>query len=288
MEKLDDKSVIGIDLGGTKILAGVVKNRNILARYKNLVPVSENKEDVIEALFEVIDNVNTEDISGIGIGVPSVVDIEKGIVYDVQNIPSWKEVYLKDILEERYKLPVFINNDANCFAAGEKHFGKGKNFKDFIALIVGTGIAAGIIINNKLYNGSNCGAGEFGMIPYLDSHFEYYCSGQFFNNVHSINGELLYQKVQNGDPKAFKIFQEFGAHLGNAINAILYALDPEVIIIGGSVSKAYPYFKKTMWNNIQKLAYRTVVERLKIEISDNPDIALLGAASLYFDAKTYS
>ena len=126
--------------------------------------------------MSTIEEVFDSAVSGIGVGVPSIVDVEKGIVYDVQNIPSWKEVHLKQLLEERFQVPVFINNDANCFAIGEKHFGKGKDHENMIGLIVGTGMAGGIIIKNQLYNGYNCGSGEFGMIPYLEHNYEYYSS----------------------------------------------------------------------------------------------------------------
>jgi len=78
-----------------------------------------DEQSVLESIYDLIDRFTDEEINGIGIGVPSVVDPVKGIVYDVQNIPSWKEVHLKEILEEKYKLPVYVNNDANCFAAGE-------------------------------------------------------------------------------------------------------------------------------------------------------------------------
>ena len=122
----------------------------------------------------------SDHIKAIGIGVPSVVDTHTGIVYDVQNIPSWKEVAIAQKMQELYKLPVLVNNDANCFALGEYHFGKGKGTKSMVGVTIGTGIGAGIIINGKLYCGPNCGAGEFGMIGYLDKVVEYYASGQFF------------------------------------------------------------------------------------------------------------
>jgi len=285
MKGMGDINVIGVDLGGTKILAGKVRDGKMTASHKTLVPGTGSENEVLDALFDAIDEVIDEDISGIGVGVPSVVNIEKGIVYDVQNIPSWKEVHLKDILEHRYGVSVNINNDANCFAAGEKHFGQGRNFESFAAVINGTGMAAGIVIHNRLYNGLNCGAGEFGTMPYLDHNFEYYCSGQFFNNVHHVNGETVFQRAEEGDEKALAMFEELGRHFGHAINSILYAIDPEAIILGGSVSKAFTYFEKSMWKSIEKLAYRSVVENLTIKLSSNPDIAVLGAAALYFDAK---
>ena len=216
--------------------------------------------------------------------MPSVVDVEKGIVYDVQNIPSWKEVHLKQVLEERFMVPVYLNNDANCFAVGEKYFGKGKDYDNLIGLIVGTGMAGGIIIQNRLYNGYNCGSGEFGMMPYLDHNYEYYCSGQFFAKQHGTTGEKLFQEAMKGEVQALKLFDEFGFHFGNAVTAILYALDPEIIILGGSVSKAYVFYKNAFWKRLQDFAYSPTIGRLTIEVSENPNIPVLGAAALYYNA----
>lgn len=276
--------VIGVDLGGTKVLASKIDQQAVLQSHKTQVPKGGSETAVLEAIYQVIDPLLNDQIAGIGIGVPSVVDVEKGIVYDVQNIPSWKEVPLKMILEKRYSVPVFLNNDANCFAIGEQYFGEGRNYKNFVALIVGTGIAGGLVLHNKLYNGFNAGAGEFGMLPYLDQHLEYYCSGQFFQNVHQTEGPLVYEKAVAGDTTALAMFSELGHHLGHAIKAILYTLDPEVIILGGSVAKAYPFFEKSLWKSVHTLAYSSVVKRLKIKQSTNPEIAVLGAAALCYDA----
>ncbi len=278
-------SVIGVDLGGTKILACNIKNGKIINSHQVGVPKNGTQVDVLSALYECIDKVIDESTIGIGIGVPSVVDIKLGIVYDVQNIVSWKKVYLKDLLFERYQIEVFVNNDANCFAIGEKYFGEGKNYQNIAAVITGTGMAAGLVINDKLYNGFNCGAGEFGMIPYLDHNYEYYASGQFFENIHRTNGQDVYQAAKKNDKKAINIFREYGNHLGNALNAILYSIDPEVIILGGSVSKGFEFYKSSMWETIHTLAYSTISENITIRVSANPKIAVLGAAALYFDSK---
>ncbi len=274
------QKVIGVDLGGTKVLAGTVDSDQLIETRLQLVPKGGSVDMVMDALYRVIDPIFGEDTSGIGIGVPSVVDVEKGIVYDVQNIPSWESVPLGDLLKSRYGVPVHINNDANCFALGERYFGQGKKFSDFIGLIIGTGIAAGIVIDNKLYNGHNCGAGEFGMIPYLQHNYEYYSSGQFFQNEYGISAKETTMKANKGDTVSLDILAEFGRHLGNAIVAILYALDPPLIILGGSVSQAHPYFQRSMWEQIRKIAYRSIPENLSILCSNQPDIAVLGAAAL--------
>lgn len=277
--------LIGVDLGGTKVLAARIAEKNIEQSAKTLITAQGTAQQVIEEVITTVTRVIDLGVVGIGIGVPSVVDVEKGIVYDVQNIPSWKEVPLKAILEDHFQLPVFINNDANCFALGEKHFGKGRQYAHMIGLIVGTGMAAGIIIDHRLYPGRNCGAGEFGMFPYLDHNIEYYACGQFFQNVHRIEGHKAYERAQNGNPQAISMFEEMGRHLGNGIINILYALDPEIIILGGSVSRAFDFFQAAMWKQINTFAYRSVLSNLRIEISQQPDIAVLGAAALWYDTE---
>ncbi len=281
---MSEQKIIGVDLGGTKVLAARICDQHIEEKEKMLISSQGSQEQVIDEIVSTITRILDSKVAGIGIGVPSVVDVSNGIVYDVQNIPSWKEVPLKTILENRLRLPVFVNNDANCFALGEKHFGKGRSYTNMIGLIVGTGMAAGIIIDNKLYNGRNCGAGEFGMIPYLDQFIEYYAAGQFFQNVHHTDGLEAYQRAQEGDSKALKMYEELGFHLANGIINILYALDPEVIIMGGSVSQAYPLFKEALWKQLQTFPFRSVLANLKIEVSDHPEVAVLGAGALVLDA----
>ena len=282
---MTEKKIVGVDLGGTKVLAARIHGTSIEQKEKTLITSNGTETEVIDEIVSTITRILDSEVAGIGIGVPSVVDVEKGIVYDVQNIPSWKEVPLKSILEDRLQLPVFVNNDANCFALGEKHFGKGQPYTNMIGLIVGTGMAAGIIIDHQLYNGRNCGAGEFGMIPYKDQFIEYYAAGQFFQNVYQIDGQVVYEKAINGDAQALQMFDELGHHLGNGIINILYALDPEVIILGGSVSQAYSLFQKSMWQQLDSFPFRSVLANLTIEVSENPDVAVLGAGALVLDAK---
>ena len=177
-------SYLGIDLGGTKVRAVKIVDQSCETYADSLIPKKGNEKEVIDIIKKIISELIDKSVIGIGIGVPSVVDEKLGIVYDVQNIPSWKKVFLKDILESHFNIPVFINNDVNCFSLGELYFGLGKKLDSFVGLSIGTGVAGGIIINKKLYNGSNIGAGEFGMLAYKDKNYEHYCSGQFFEKIH--------------------------------------------------------------------------------------------------------
>lgn len=283
---MGNDNIIGIDLGGTHARAGIVQGNLITDIVSVRIPSSGTEDEVLEVLFQLIAPLAKKSVKAIGIGVPSVVDIEKGIVYDVQNILSWKEVALKSLMETRYHLPVLINNDANCFALGEKYFGKGQQVHSMIGLSIGTGLGAGIIIHDKLYAGINCGAGEFGEVAYLDYKYEYYASGQFFQNFYGDTGETFFQKAKEGDKQAITIFGEFGKHLGNAIKMILYTYCPELIILGGSIRQAYSYFQKTMWERINTYVYSNTLEQFHIEISGLENGGILGAAALYYDDQT--
>ena len=279
------EAIIGIDLGGTKVGLGRVEDGRIVRHVSAAVSAQGSEHRVIEEVIAAVEQVFDPGVAGIGVGVPSVVDVEKGIVYDVQNIPSWKEVPVKEILEKRFGRPVYVNNDANCFAVGEKYFGKGISFRHLVGLIVGTGLGSGIILNGRLYSGPNCGAGEFGMILYKDSILEHYASGQYFTRTHGIKGEEVHSRAGRGDREALAIFEKFGAHIGDALMIIMLAVDPEAIILGGSVSRDFPFFERSMRERMKVFPYHKTLERIVIEVSEQPQIAILGAAALYYDAR---
>jgi glucokinase len=282
----EDK-IIGIDLGGTKVNVGLVQGNKIISSKKEFLPTNcKNEWEVLNLIIQLTKEVlKKHEIIGIGIGVPSILDRKKGVIHEVQNIPTWKEVHLVDILKKEFNVPVYIDNDANCFALGEHHFGSAKDCKHFVGLCIGTGMGSGIISNGRLLDDANCGSGEFGMISYKDGILEDYCSGQFFKTYYNSNGEELMKRANQGDEIAIKAFEEYGKHLGNGINTILYSVDPKMIIIGGSVLHSVPFFEKSMQGSIQKFAYKKVLENFEIRYSTTPNIAVLGAAALCYDRK---
>ena len=271
---------IGIDLGGTKIHCGLVENGNVVERILEPCRSDQPENEVIEQIKGLIRQLINPSVKGIGIGVPSVVDVEKGIVYNVQNIPSWKEVHLKDILETEFKIPVCVNNDANCFALGEQRCGEAKNFRNVIGVTLGTGVGAGLIINNELYCGSNVGAGEIGCLPYLEHTLEFYCGSSFFPEYHNTTGKEAMQLALNGDEKGLKIWEEFGKHMGMLVKIVLYVYDPDAIIFGGSIANAYSFFEEAMRKEMETFDYPETIKKIKIFISTREDISLLGAAAL--------
>lgn len=276
-------SLIGVDLGGTNMRAGLVTNNSIIKLESASVPKTNNWKEVFNKLIEVTESVWSANVMGIGIGVPGIVDNKTGVVYDIQNIPSWIEVPVGRLLSEHFNVPVYINNDANCFTAGERYFGKGRDYDDFVGLISGTGLGAGIIKNGHLMPDQNCGSGEFGMIPYLNHNFEHYCSGRFFINQTGLNGHEAASLAKKGDLATLQLFADFGKHLANAMKTIIFALDPAAIILGGSVIKSYPFFEKALKKELQNFSYSKPIQNLSVLTSDIPEIAILGAAGLYYE-----
>ena len=274
--------VIGIDLGGTNVRCGLIENGSVVQRLSEPCRSDQPEEVVLEQIKGLIRQLINPSVKGIGIGVPSVVDIEKGIVYNVFNIPSWIEVPLKDILEAEFGVPVYVNNDANCFALGEHRYrrSEGYSFKSVIGVTIGTGVGAGVIINNELYCGSNTGAGEIGGLPYLDKTLELYCGSPFFVDFHNTTGKEAAELAEKGDEKALKIWEEHGVHMGRAMKLILSVYDPDAIILGGSISNAYKYFEKSMWKEMENYDFPETVKNITILISTRDDISLLGAAAL--------
>jgi glucokinase len=280
-----DTKVIGIDLGATNIRGAEVYGNSLSNIVSVRIHSDGDVQEVLNDIYQVIDPLIDDSVASIGIGVPSVVDVTEGIVYDVQYIPSWVEVPLKQILQSKYHKPVFVNNDANCFALGEHYFGKGKNVATMIGLTLGTGLGGGVIINNKLFAGSNCGAGEFGMLPYKEHVLDYYCGGTLFKNEYGLDGLQVFEDAKKGDPHARGLYAELGRNIGYAMKMVMYTYDPQLIILGGSVSQAYDLFSETMWEEIRTFAYVKSAERIRIEVSELENSGILGAAALYFDSQ---
>lgn len=271
---------IGVDLGGTNIRVALVDYGAITNSASEPCRSQEAADVVVNQIIGLIKQVITPSVKGIGIGVPSVVDTERGIVYNTANIPSWKEVHLKDILEKEFGIPVQLNNDCNCFVFGEHFFGQGKKYKNIVGITLGTGLGCGIVVDDKLLNGNNTGAGEIGEIPYLDKNYEYYCASAFFAEKYKVSAKEMARKASEGDKEALAIWGEYGTHLGNAIQLVVLAYDPPCLVIGGSIANAMPYFEDAMRKSLSNFVYPNSIQRLEIYRSEVKDVAMLGAAML--------
>lgn len=275
------KQIIGIDLGGTAIKGGLLEDENIARQATLDTCAKQGGNTTLNVLYEVIRQLKTDKTTAIGVGVPSVVNREQGIVYNVQNIRNWEEVHLRLLLEKEFKLPVFIDNDANCFAMGERIYGAGKDFENFVGITLGTGVGGGIIQQGKLLKDANTGSGEYGEMPYLDGILEQYC-GSFFFEKHNTTGLEVSQKVKNGDKNAIAIMNEYGKHIAVLVKMIVLSVDPQAIIFGGAISNSLNLFQESMYENLKDFAYPNSIRNLKILKSELTNSGILGAAALCY------
>ena len=280
MKTVLDAMKIGIDLGGTNMRVGLIDGATLVNSVIEPCPSKGTEEEVLCQLKRQIAQLMSPMVTSIGIGVPSVVDSVQGIVYNVANIPSWKEVHLKELLEQEFGIPVAVNNDANCFALGVWKYGEGKGTKDMVGLTMGTGIGSGIVINGHLYNGVNTGAGEIGSLPFKDADYEFYCSSRFFSHLHGDSGVNFADRARNGDHQALAVWQEFGENVGELIKAVMFTYAPEAIIIGGGISSAFPLFETAMRASLDTFPYPANVTATRIITSTMPHAAIIGASLL--------
>ena len=271
---------LGIDIGGTNLCFGLVNNGILMQRFStpSFTP-DATMEQTLDYLAKQIDRILSPNTKKIGIGVPSVVDVERGIVYDTQNIPSWKEVPLKAHLEAKYSLPVAINNDANCFAMGAYGtYPENERPEVLVGITLGTGVGMGIVDHGVLFCGVNCGAGELGCLPYRGSIIEDFTSKKFFADK-PWDAQGTAEAALTGNRGAIAIYEDFGRHMGALICDVMFAYDPSHIAIGGGIAHAWPLFRPAMENYLKRnFPYRKALERIVIQPKVEEDIQLIGAS----------
>ena len=273
---------IGVDLGGTNIRASLVDDAGkVYGHRKERFNNNASLDETLAQLIGFIKPLMTSDVRGIGIGVPSVVDPVKGVVYNVTNIPAWTVVPLADKLFNAFNVRVAVNNDVNCFALGEYRYGVLAGYNHAVGMSCGTGLGSGIISNGRLLTGARSGAGEIGLMHYLDKNIEYYASGNLFKVQYGISAEEANVRASAGDTAMLEAWAVFGRHMAEAIKTVMYAYDPEAISIGGSLSKAFQLFEKTMREALLTgFEFPESIRQVHICQSTNDNISVIGAASL--------
>ncbi|MFA7127294.1 MAG: ROK family transcriptional regulator [Bacilli bacterium] len=234
---------------------------------------------------------------GIGIGISGRVSSE-GVLME-SSILKWRNVPLRKRLEKRFKLPVHIENDVNTFAIGEKYFGSGREFDNFLCLSVGEGIGLGIIINGNLYSGSHHGAGEIGhtRISFTeDAPFcscgkqgclEAFISDRALTEMYRklagsvVSVDQLINLAKAGDQLALDIFAHMGNYLGTAISSLINLFDPQALILGGERTNAAPFFLPSLEQHIaENCVYDLAKEVALIVLNPSNDDWIRGVAAL--------
>ncbi|MDI6781314.1 MAG: ROK family protein [bacterium] len=313
---MEQELVIGIDIGGTKIDVGLIEpSGKILERMRIWTNVHEGLNAVVQNIYDAIEKVTAgikTSIRGIGIGAPGQVDVKNGIVLFAPNL-KWKDVEMKRIIHERYRLPVEIENDANCGALAEAKLGAGSKSNNLIWITVGTGIGGGIIIDGNLIQGANFAGGEIGHMTMKKNGpvcgcgnkgcLEALAAGPAIihqirkkinsgtqttilkvvdNDLNRITVEIAANAADVGDSLSLKVLNKAGEYLGIGVTNLANILNPEVIILGGGVMEvAGHHLLKIIKDTVQNRALSVAKNNLKIELSKlGNDAGLIGASLL--------
>jgi glucokinase len=282
------KYAIGIDLGGTKV-SGILMDEQgkVIQKEVRPTPSESPKEDILNTIEHLIEDLSTKTIEGIGIGHPGFS--MDGKLTSIYNIPSFKNINLAEEMSERTKNTIKTENDANCFALAEHAYGAGRNYANMFGIIIGSGIGGGIIINNKLYSGAHGGAGEVGFTPLGEKSFELYGSGKnIMKTYKELDGPAKHENpadvFRGTDEIAKQLTREVFEYYAKGFATIITILDPEAIIIGGGVSNAFHLFENTLKKQMPKYAPNANTKKViiaKNELGD--DAGVIGAAALVFE-----
>ncbi len=313
-------NVVGVDMGGTKILSAVIDAKgNILGTAKVPTKADEAPSVVIDRIADAIQKaigksgVNEASIEAIGIGAPGPLDPATGVVIFAPNL-GWRDIRLKDELETRVGIPTFVDNDVNVGTLGEHVFGAGQGVQNVVGIFVGTGIGGGIILQGELFHGASktageighiivkaggpkCGCGTRGCLEALASRTA--MAKQFQKAIKKkkqksivtelTNGDLrtirsgvLAKAIRANDKLTLKIFKKVTKYLGVGIGSIVNFLNPEMIILGGGVVEA---LDDTFLDNIRaaakKYALPNTLDGVQIVRAELGDNSgILGAAAL--------
>lgn len=289
------KLVCGVDFGGTKIKFGIVLEYGKMLGEPLTLPTENQRsgDEIVGTLIEGIERViqnsdlSFQQMSGIGIGSPGPLDLKNGVIINPPNLPTLHNFPLKQTLENYLNLPVVINNDANCFVLGEACFGSASNASIVCGVTLGTGFGCGIVIDRRIFEGSTGTAAEVWGSPYADRNFEEYGSARSVKRIYQkitsqeLEAKEIFNLARQGDQDAIAAWSEFGVHLGRILAIITNLLDPDMIVIGGSVSHAWEFFKHSLLENLFKNINQAPKQHLQVvqaALGDNA--GLLGAAAL--------
>ena len=313
-----DTLILGIDLGGTKILTAVVNTQGeMLSRDHSITPAREGQQAVVRSIFEsvgrVLDqaHIATADLVAIGLGAPGLSNPETGILFTSPNLPGWKDVPLRDIIEKELGKKVFLINDANAAAVGELYFGAGRGARNFIYITVSTGIGGGIIIDGKIYTGSVGMAGELGHMVIDDEGplcncgnrgcWETLASGTALarearhkikdgvassilqlagGDLEKINAEAIHKAARTGDNLATELIAKTAYYLGVGLANLINIFNPEVIVIGGGVSNIGDMLLEPAFEEAGRRAFKPSYQAVRFaraELGRNSGV--LGAAA---------
>jgi glucokinase len=294
---------IGVDLGGTKILAGVVaRDGSIVRRHERPTP-QDSQEHVLAELEAAVAELLDETVGALGVGAPSPIDQERGVVVRSVNVPL-EDAPLRDRMHERFGLPVGLDNDANAATVGEWRAGAGRGQDDLVMLTLGTGVGGGVISGGKPFRGRNGEGVELGHVVIVHGgrpcqgactghgHLEAYVSGSAATAAArdafgpSADAHRLVRLADEGDAKAKELLEDVAGYLGSGIGSFANVFAPQLVVLGGGFGvAAFDYLRGPAEEVARQEALepmRSSVQLAKAELGTAA--GLIGAAFAGFEA----
>lgn len=253
----------------------------------------DTAENILKRITDSVEKVmsdlqlTTADVIGIGIGSTGPLDSETGEILECPQLPNMHFFNLRDAVQKHFNIPVKINNDANCLIFGESIFGAAAHANSVAGFTLGTGIGCAIVLNKKIWDGATGTAGEIWASPYKDGNIEdYVCGAGVVKMYKAISGKdksslEVYKLACDGDKEALQTWKEFGEHLAAAMSWTINIMDPEMVVLGGSITAAYPFFQHAMEEKLKKFICPVPAQKTKIVLAQLGDYAgFIGAACL--------
>ncbi|MBC8528166.1 ROK family glucokinase [Christensenellaceae bacterium NSJ-44] len=313
---------VGIDLGGTNIVAGIVDDEGkILCQVErptgNTRPFAEVAKDMALAAVEAIEKagLTPADVEGIGIGVPGAIDHVNGRATAV-NL-GWHMEPVRDEMQKVINLPIHMDNDGNAAALGEIMVGSMKGAKDAVFITLGTGVGGGLMVNGKMLRGAHSVAGEIGhmssmlyggvdcncgqqgcwekytsataLIAFareaMEQHPDCLIAQKTGGDKAKVNAKVVIDAAKEGDAVALKLFNDYAYALGRGIASLIHILDPEVVALGGGVSRAGDFLLDAVREQVKKCVMHPDMPYARVELATlGNEAGLIGAAMLCAEA----
>jgi glucokinase len=318
MQGNPDHLILGIDLGGTKILTAVVTSQGkMLSRDHSITPAAKGQDAVIQSILDSVSRALSQakivdsDLDAIGIGAPGLSNPETGILFTSPNLPGWRDVALRDIIEKELGKKTFLINDADAAAIGELHFGAGRGFHNFIYVTISTGIGGGVIINGKIYTGASGAAGEIGHMTIDDKGplcncgnrgcWEALASGTAIarearnriregvrtsiqdhtdGDIKKVTAQVIHTAAEQGDSLARELIAQTGYYVGVGLANLINIFNPELIVIGGGLSHMGSMLLEPAYKVAEERAFKEAFKAVHFAVADlGRNSGVLGAAA---------
>jgi glucokinase len=294
--------VIGVDLGGTKILVGLVERDGTVVAHREYATPTKSQEALLAGLDAAVEEVRDASVAALGFGIPSTIDQRDGVAVFAPNIPL-HDLRFRDRMSDRFGLPVGLDNDANAAAIAEWQVGAGRGTRYMVMLTLGTGVGGGLILDGKPYRGSVGAGAELGhMVVVHDGppcvgtctgrgHVEALVSGSAADAAArdafgpAADSYRLVRLANEGDARAREVLADIGRKLGSAIGTLVNVFNPELVVVGGGFAAAGDHVLAPAREIVRREALPPGRDLVRIERAQLGTTAgMVGAAFVAFEA----